>query len=103
MAAGGLGNAVPDDIHSVVIFRGPETNFSEIVNECRNVSTGASSYSKTSAAEIWGLPVPEYLQRADAWPLNPDGELMLGLKIENKRALETCEASTRVPGIAFAE
>ena len=47
--------------------------------------------------------MPEYLKKADAWPLNPDGELMLGLKIENKRALETCEASTRVPGISFAE
>lgn len=56
-----------------------------------------------SAAEIWGIPVPEYLKKADAWPLNPDGELMLGLKIENKRALETCEASTKVPGISFAE
>ena len=28
---------------------------------------------------------------------------MLGLKIENRRALERAEASTAVPGIAFAE
>ena len=28
---------------------------------------------------------------------------MLGLKIENRRALENVEASTGVPGIAFAE
>jgi 4-hydroxy-2-oxoheptanedioate aldolase len=56
-----------------------------------------------SAAPIWGLSVDEYLQRADPWPLNPEGELMLGLKIENRRALANAEQTTRVPGIAFAE
>jgi 4-hydroxy-2-oxoheptanedioate aldolase len=61
------------------------------------------SGGQKQAAEIWGLEVGEYLRRADPWPLNPDGELLLGLKIENVRALENVEASTRVPGIAFAE
>jgi 4-hydroxy-2-oxoheptanedioate aldolase len=55
------------------------------------------------AAEIWGIPTPEYLRRADPWPLNPDGELLLGLKIENVRALSNVEATLAVPGIAFAE
>jgi 4-hydroxy-2-oxoheptanedioate aldolase len=55
------------------------------------------------AAAIWGLPVAAYLDGADVWPLNPEGELMLGLKIENRRALENAEASTAVPGLAFAE
>jgi len=55
------------------------------------------------AASIWGLTPQEYVQKADVWPLNPDGELLLGLKIENRRALENAEASTSVPGIAFAE
>ena len=36
-------------------------------------------------------------------PLNPDGELMLGLKIENRHALANAEELTRVSGIAFAE
>jgi 4-hydroxy-2-oxoheptanedioate aldolase len=56
-----------------------------------------------SAARIWGLPAAEYMRRADTWPLNPEGELLLGLKIENKRALANVEESLRVPGIAFAE
>ena len=55
------------------------------------------------AASIWGLPVDEYLRRADPWPLNPSGELILGLKIENTRALENAEAVAAVPGVAFAE
>jgi len=55
------------------------------------------------AAAIWDLSPGEYLERADVWPLNPDGELMLGLKIENRRALGNAEASAAVPGLAFAE
>ena len=55
------------------------------------------------AAAIWGTTPQEYVQKADVWPLNPDGELLLGLKIENRRALANAEASAAVPGIAFAE
>jgi 4-hydroxy-2-oxoheptanedioate aldolase len=55
------------------------------------------------SAPYWGLSVGEYLDRTDVWPLNPAGELMLGLKIENRRALANVEASMAVPGIAFAE
>jgi 4-hydroxy-2-oxoheptanedioate aldolase len=61
------------------------------------------SAGQGSAAPIWGVEVDEYLDKADPWPLNPDGELMLGLKIENTRALVNVEVTTRVPGIAFAE
>lgn len=61
------------------------------------------SGGQTRAADIWGLSWQEYCQRADPWPLNPDGELMLGLKIENKRALANVEASLAVPGLTFAE
>jgi hypothetical protein len=55
------------------------------------------------AAEIWGIPVDQYFARADPWPLNPRGELLLGIKVENTRALACVERTTRVPGIAFAE
>lgn len=58
---------------------------------------------QASAAQIWGISPDEYLDKADPWPLNPQGELMLGLKIENKRALSNCELSTQISGISFAE
>ena len=61
------------------------------------------SAGQGAAAPIWGVSVDEYLDKADPWPLNPDGELMLGLKIENVRALVNVEVTTQVPGIAFAE
>src|SRR5947209_857898 len=55
------------------------------------------------AAQIWGVSTEEYLDKADAWPLNPNGELLLGLKLEDKYALANAEANVKVPGIAFAE
>jgi 4-hydroxy-2-oxoheptanedioate aldolase len=55
------------------------------------------------AANIWGIPEEEYLKKADVWPLNPDGELMLGIKIEDIYALKNTEISAAVPGLAFAE
>ena len=61
------------------------------------------SGGQQQAAAVWDIEVGEYLRRADPWPLNPAGELLLGLKIENVRALGNVEASTAVPGIAFAE
>jgi 4-hydroxy-2-oxoheptanedioate aldolase len=59
--------------------------------------------AQAAPAEIWGVDSNEYIDKADPWPLNPIGELMLGLKIENLAALENAEESLAVPGIAFAE
>jgi 4-hydroxy-2-oxoheptanedioate aldolase len=61
------------------------------------------SGGQAQAAAIWGLEAQEYLRVADPWPLNPDGELLLGLKIENLRAVANADAVAAVPGIAFAE
>ena len=59
--------------------------------------------SESFAAQIWGMSGPEYIRKADPWPLNPDGEIMLGLKIEERWALTNAEESARISGIAFAE
>jgi 4-hydroxy-2-oxoheptanedioate aldolase len=60
-------------------------------------------HGNPTAARIWGIPADEYAEKADVWPLNPKGELLLGLKLEDKYALENAEANAKVPGIAFAE
>ena len=54
-------------------------------------------------AEIWGVSRAEYMKKADPWPLNPDGEFLLGLKIEDKYALANAGKVAAVPGIGFAE
>jgi 4-hydroxy-2-oxoheptanedioate aldolase len=74
----------------------------------RDAATGLAegrrgSGGQAQAAAIWGLDLEEYLRLADPWPLNPDGELLLGLKIENLRAVANAQAVAAVPGISFAE
>ena len=54
-------------------------------------------------AEIWEMSPGEYVQKADPWPLNPDGELFLGLKIEDRHCVENVDEIAAVPGISFAE
>jgi 4-hydroxy-2-oxoheptanedioate aldolase len=60
-------------------------------------------HGNPTAARIWGVSGDEYAEQADAWPLNPKGELLLGLKLEDKYALENAETNAKVPGIGFAE
>jgi 4-hydroxy-2-oxoheptanedioate aldolase len=55
------------------------------------------------AAKIWGISPAEYQRKADLWPLNPEGELMLGVKIEDKYALPNIEGIVEVPGLGFGE
>lgn len=55
------------------------------------------------AAWVWGVDEKTYLKKADVWPLNPEGEIMLGIKVEDQQALENAEKSIAVPGICFAE
>ena len=59
--------------------------------------------SQSYASKMWGVTPNEYLKLAEPWPLNPDGELIFGVKIENPRADANVESTVRVPGIAFAE
>jgi len=60
-------------------------------------------HGNTTAARIWGISADQYIDKADVWPLNPDGELLLGLKLEDKYALANAEDNLKVPGIGFAE
>ena len=59
--------------------------------------------SEPSAAPVWGLSPEAYMERADPWPLNPHGELLLGVKIESPQGVSNVEQILRVPGIGFAE
>jgi 4-hydroxy-2-oxoheptanedioate aldolase len=60
-------------------------------------------HGSAPAAQIWGISVQEYEQKADPWPLNPNGELLLGVKEEDKYALANVEQNLKVPGIGMAE
>src|SRR4051794_8309336 len=59
--------------------------------------------SERTAAPIWGVEEEEYFRRCDPWPLNPEGELLLGVKIESPEGVARCKEILAVPGIGFAE
>jgi 4-hydroxy-2-oxoheptanedioate aldolase len=54
------------------------------------------------ACRYWGLAQHEYYQVADVWPLDPHGEMLTILQIEDARGIENLDAMLReVPGIGM--
>lgn len=51
------------------------------------------------AARYWGLSREEYAARADVWPLDPSGELILWVMIESAKGVENAEEIARTPGV----
>jgi 4-hydroxy-2-oxoheptanedioate aldolase len=53
-----------------------------------------------TAARYWGLPLQQYYQKADVWPLNPQGEIFCILQVEDTRGVENLDdILANVPGI----
>jgi 4-hydroxy-2-oxoheptanedioate aldolase len=68
------------------------------------LGVGYRGYGSQKFAEwVWGVDDTTYLKKADVWPLNPEGEIMVGVKIEDTVALRNCDKTLAVPGICFAE
>ena len=60
--------------------------------------------SEFKAKQKWGIEDDnDYRAKADPWPLNPKGEILLGLKIEDRYCVDNAEKIAAVPGIGFAE
>ncbi|MFG0263053.1 MAG: HpcH/HpaI aldolase/citrate lyase family protein [Novipirellula sp. JB048] len=51
------------------------------------------------AARYWGLSGTDYARRADLWPLDPQGELVLWVMIETKLSVENIHEIAATPGI----
>jgi len=53
------------------------------------------------AAAYWGMTPEEYCSRADVWPLNPQGEIFVGILCETERGIKNLRSILKeVPGIA---
>ncbi len=61
--------------------------------------TGLRGVGYGWAARYWGLTGAEYARRADLWPLDPQGELVLWVMIESAEAVENCLAIAETPGV----
>jgi 2-keto-3-deoxy-L-rhamnonate aldolase RhmA len=51
------------------------------------------------AAAYWGLTPAEYREKADPWPLNKNGELILWAIIESKKGIANVREIAAVPGV----
>jgi 4-hydroxy-2-oxoheptanedioate aldolase len=60
---------------------------------------GKRGWAPGRAVKYWGITQAEYLQRADVWPLNPDGEVFAMLMIETVEGANHVNEILDVPGI----
>lgn len=56
---------------------------------------GMRGYAPGIASRYWGLSMAEYAGRADTWPLDPNGDILLIMLIENREGVENVEAIAR--------
>ena len=61
---------------------------------------GQRGDAPTAAARYWGLTQQEYYAKADVWPLNPLGEILVVIMCEDVEAIDNLpEILREVPGI----
>ncbi|HEX4266559.1 MAG TPA: aldolase/citrate lyase family protein [Steroidobacteraceae bacterium] len=60
---------------------------------------GARGDGPAAACRYWGLSQQEYYARADVWPLNPQGEILVFLMIEDQQGIANLDEILRVPGV----
>ncbi len=96
-------------VHGVVV---PHVRTAEdakkIVKACRYVQpkdskikepTGTRGASPWLCSYLWGLAMEEYVQRADVWPLNPDGDILAIIMIEDEEGVKNINEILKVKGI----
>ena len=60
---------------------------------------GLRGYAPGSAVFAWGVSAAEYERRADVWPLNPEGDLLMIPMIETLEGLQKVNEIASVPGV----
>ena len=74
----------------------------DVIKAMRLTSAGGTrpETGLEKAAEYWGLSVDEYKKKADVWPLNKNGELLITVIIESIPGLEKAREIAAEPGVA---
>ena len=63
---------------------------------------GVRGDGPTAAARYWGISNAEYYAKSDVWPLDPDGEILVGIMIEDQLAIANLpDILDQVPGIGL--
>ncbi|MBN9087239.1 MAG: hypothetical protein J0J01_10065 [Reyranella sp.] len=101
-------------VHGILLCQAESADaVREFVRACRfphnkagvdTLGTGSRGRgSEPTAAPIWAVSQQEYFNLADPWPLNPTGELLLGVKIESPAGVANADEILAMPGLGFAE
>ncbi|MGE0702540.1 MAG: HpcH/HpaI aldolase/citrate lyase family protein [Vicinamibacterales bacterium] len=64
---------------------------------------GMRGFAPGGALWNWGISGAEYQRRADVWPLNPNGDLLVNLMIETREAVKNIDEIASVPGVGVIE
>ena len=54
-----------------------------------------------NAVRYWGVSGADYIAKADVWPLDPQGELLNMIQIENKLGIANVDEIAAVPGVSM--
>ena len=54
-----------------------------------------------NAVRYWGVSGADYIAKADVWPLDPNGELLNMIQIENKIGISNVDEIAKVPGVSM--
>ncbi len=77
------------------------SRYPQKVGAADNDPPGERGVAPANAARYWGIPVPEYFERADAWPLDPKGEIAVIAMIESAEGVKNIrQILTEVKGIS---
>jgi 4-hydroxy-2-oxoheptanedioate aldolase len=88
---------------SIIIMTGVETaeEVQTAISAMRFKSKGGVRPDDIGqAAKYWGLNDDQYRAKADLWPLNPNGELLLWVIVESKPGLANLKNIAAVKGIS---
>jgi 2-keto-3-deoxy-L-rhamnonate aldolase RhmA len=74
----------------------------DVIRAMRFTSAGGTrpETGLEQAAAYWALSVDEYKKKADVWPLNKNGELLVSVIIESRAGLEQARDIAAEPGVA---
>jgi 4-hydroxy-2-oxoheptanedioate aldolase len=73
----------------------------DVIKAMRFASAGGTrpDTGLAAAAAYWGLTVDQYKQKADVWPINRNGELLVSVIIESVEGLEKVREIAAEPGV----
>ena len=73
----------------------------DVIKAMRFVSAGGTrpETDLENAAAYWGLTVDQYKRKADVWPINKNGELLISVIIESLVGIEKVREIAAEPGV----